>query len=124
MKQLDLFGKEKKNKKVVAEKTILETILNEIPYPVYPEYKFSSFRKWRADYFIDLSNGKGLICEFEGGVYTGGRHTRPIGFINDCYKYNTAVSMGIPVLRYTCKHLEDPEAIKTEILQSINSFIK
>jgi hypothetical protein len=123
MKQLTLFVTEKKKKPIkMDDKFVLENILNDLPYPVYSEYRFTYKRKFRFDYFISLDNNKGLAIEYEGGVYTNGRHVRPIGFINDCYKYNMAVSMGIPVLRYTCRHLEAPETVKAEILRAIKIF--
>lgn len=107
---------------LIMAKQILENILNEIPYRVLSEYRFCSTRKFRFDYFVLFSNNKGVAIEYEGGVFTQGRHTRPIGFINDCYKYNLACSLGVPVLRYTVKHLEDPQKVKNEILQAIKIF--
>lgn len=101
---------------------ILENILDEIPYKVYSEYKFSCTRRFRFDYFVSLPNNKGLGIEYEGGIFTNGRHIRPIGYINDCNKYNLALTLGIPVLRYTVKHLEDPERVKHEILITLKRF--
>ena len=99
-------------------KTALEGILNELPYDVILEYKFHSKRRFRIDYFIEIGN-KGVAIEYEGGVWNRGRHTRPTGFINDCTKYNLATSMGLFVLRYTIKHLDDPDAVKQQILDVI-----
>ncbi len=58
------------------------------------EYKFCPSRDWRADYRIG-----DVLIELEGGVYTGGRHNRPKGFIDDVYKYNTAVLLGYRLIR-------------------------
>lgn len=62
--------------------------------PLEKEYKFCPGREWRADYRI----GQWLI-ELEGGVYSGGRHTRAKGFIEDIYKYNMAAMLGYRVIR-------------------------
>lgn len=65
------------------------------------EYKFCPTRDWRADYRIGS-----LLIELEGGVYAkgkdgkqGGRHNRPGGFIDDCFKYNQAALLGYRLIR-------------------------
>ena len=63
-----------------------------------PEFRFCEWRKWPADYYCETATGKWLI-ELEGGVWTGGRHTRGKGFIEDCVKYNTATLLGYRVIR-------------------------
>jgi len=55
-------------------------------------------RKFRFDFVIPQA---GLVCEVEGGTWSGGRHTRGSGFRKDCEKYNLAVEYGYAVLRYT-----------------------
>lgn len=60
------------------------------------EYKFYPSRKWRFDHAIVEDK---IAIETEGGVWTGGRHTRGKGFINDMEKYNTATAMGWKVFR-------------------------
>ena len=62
------------------------------------EYKFHPKRKWRADFHIV---GKMILVEVEGGVWSGGRHTRGKGYIGDMEKYNAAVVMGYQVLRFS-----------------------
>lgn len=61
-----------------------------------PEYRFAPPRKWRFD-FAFLKHMVAL--EVEGGVWTGGRHTRGSGFVKDMEKYNTAAQLGWRVLR-------------------------
>jgi hypothetical protein len=63
--------------------------------PLEREYKFHPTRKWRFDYF----HSSGVAIELEGGIYTGGRHTRGSGFLKDMEKYNDAASRGILVFR-------------------------
>ena len=79
---------------------------------VVKEYKFHPVRKWRFDYAFT----KYLVAvEVDGGVWTGGRHINPAGYINDMEKLNTAASMGWLVLRITT---DDRFASKTyELIQ-------
>lgn len=58
------------------------------------EYQFCPTRQWRADYRVG-----NLLIELDGGVWNGGRHTRGQGFIDDCFKLNTAVMLGYRVIR-------------------------
>jgi very-short-patch-repair endonuclease len=60
------------------------------------EYRFHPHRRWRADYA--LVDAKVLI-ELEGGIYSGGRHSRASGFLADVEKYNAASMLGFVVLR-------------------------
>lgn len=85
------------------------------------EFAFAPPRKWRADYFwprstvaIGMEGGGWFLnarvaLEIEGGVFTGGRHTRGVGFLKDCEKYNTMAAMGIRLIRLTPKQLENGE---------------
>lgn len=62
------------------------------------EYRFHPTRRWRFDYAISAHK---IAVEVEGGVWTGGRHTRPKGFIGDVEKYNAATLLGWRVFRVT-----------------------
>lgn len=73
------------------------------------EYKFHPDRKWRADFFI---TGTNILIEVEGGIWSGGRHTRGKGFIADMEKYNAAAVMGFKVLRFDTQQVESGLAIK------------
>lgn len=72
------------------------------------EYRFHPKRKWRTDYAWPLAK---LALEVEGGVWTGGRHTRGAGFLKDCEKYNELAAMGWRLLRTTPSGLHDLETI-------------
>lgn len=62
------------------------------------EYRFHPTRKFRFDYAWPDAK---VALEVEGGVWTGGRHTRAAGFLKDVEKYNRAAAMGWRVLRCT-----------------------
>ncbi len=62
------------------------------------EYKFHPTRRWRFDYAIPQFR---IAIEIDGGVWTGGRHTRPKGYLGDLEKFNAAAAMGWVVLKFT-----------------------
>ena len=62
------------------------------------EYRFHPTRKWRFDCAWPL---RMIAVEIEGGIYTGGAHTRAKGFSEDCEKYNEATALGWRVYRFT-----------------------
>lgn len=80
-----------------------------VPLPVC-ELEFHRERKWRFDYAWPLER---LALEQEGGVNLErpGRHTRPIGFADDCRKYAEAVLAGWRVLRATPLQMRNGTAI-------------
>jgi hypothetical protein len=61
-----------------------------IPAPV-AEHKFHPRRKWRMDYAWPDAK---IFLEVEGGVWSGGRHTSPKGYLGDMQKYNEAACLG------------------------------
>lgn len=73
---------------------VLEAV--ELPLPV-AEHRFCE-RRWRFDYAWLAQK---IALEVEGGVWTGGRHTRGAGFVKDMEKYNHAAALGWRVLRCT-----------------------
>lgn len=87
--------------------------LKALKIPFEREYRFCE-RKWRFDFAFPE---KKIAVEVEGGIYSGGRHTRGYGFIADMEKYNTAAELGWRVFRFT------PQQIKTgKPLEKIESF--
>ena len=79
-----------------------------LPLPLR-EYSFHPVRRWRFDMAWP---DHVLAMEVEGGVWTGGRHTRGAGFIADIEKYNEAVLLGWRVLRTTGELIRRGEAIR------------
>ena len=105
--------------------TEMELILNEISnYDYHKEFKFLDNRKFRFDYVYLLSESliKGIAIEFEGGVWSAGRHIRPLGFIKDCEKYNLATVNGYIVLRFTSECLKNPDRIKSIIESTLINY--
>ncbi len=74
------------------------------------EYRFHETRKWRFDFAYPDQN---LAIEVEGGIWSGGRHTRGKGYEDDCEKYNTAALRGWTVLRFTGDMIKKGLAITT-----------
>ena len=73
------------------------------------EYQFHPKRKWKADFHLV---GKMILVEVEGGIWSGGRHTRGKGYIGDMEKYNAAVMMGYQVIRFSTEQVKSGKAIK------------
>lgn len=73
------------------------------------EYRFHPVRRWRFDYAIPSHK---IALEVEGGVWTGGRHTSPKGFLGDIEKYNTATLLGWRVFRTTPDALLTSDTLK------------
>lgn len=69
-------------------------VLGGLPY--VKELRFAPPRRWAFDYAWPALM---VALEIEGGVYSGGRHTRGRGFVADCEKYNSAALRGWVVLR-------------------------
>lgn len=62
------------------------------------EFKFHPARKWRFDFVHHPSK---IAVEIEGGQFCQGRHQRPLGFEQDCIKYDAAIFLGYRVFRLT-----------------------
>lgn len=93
-----------------------EIFLNASGIKFKKEHGFSNSKKWRFDYLILPEEDK-IAIEIEGGEFIRGRHQRPGGFKEDCYKYNCATSVGWRVLRYTYSMLdENPDQVLVDIM--------
>lgn len=89
--------------------TVLVTHLRACKINFEQEYKFHPKRKWRADFFI--TNTK-ILVEVEGGIWSGGRHTRGKGYLGDMEKYNEAAMMGFTVLRFSTEQVKSGLAVQ------------
>lgn len=73
------------------------------------EHRFSDTRGWRFDFACIPAK---IAIEVEGGTSSGkSRHSRGVGFSNDCEKYNAAARQGWEVYRFTTKMVKSAEAI-------------
>ncbi|MGE8570783.1 MAG: hypothetical protein ACN6NW_01955 [Acinetobacter amyesii] len=73
------------------------------------EFKFHQSRKWRADFHL---KGRMILIEVEGGIWSGGRHTRGKGYIGDMEKYNAATMLGYQVIRFSTEQVKSGLAIQ------------
>ncbi len=119
MKDKESITKAKKSRRT-AEKPPLRDVFTvicktDLKVECVKEFKFHPVRKWRFDYAVPEHK---IALEVEGGVWTGGRHTSPKGFLGDIEKYNTATLMGWRVFRTTPDELyrkKTLDLIKTAI---------
>lgn len=85
----------------------IQSALQSIGIESVAEYKFLKDRRFRFDLAIPSEM---IAIEFEGGIFTGGRHTRGKGYSNDAKKYNLAVMHGWKLIRYTPDVLSKKDA--------------
>ncbi len=74
------------------------------------EFMFAPPRRFRFDYCWPERK---IALEIEGGVFTRGRHTRPMGFLRDIEKYNLAAILGYRVIRCTPDEMKSGSIITT-----------
>lgn len=84
-----------------------------IPEP-QREFRFHPVRGWRFDFAWPEHR---IAVEQEGGVWSGGRHTRAEGYLADMEKYNHAVLEGWQLYRFTPEQMGNGEALR--FLQTI-----
>ena len=108
-------AKVKRQSKVKGEKVVSEgeaklaSDLKALRISFEQEYKFHPKRQWRADFHILETK---ILVEVEGGIWTGGRHTRGKGFIHDMEKYNAATVLGYQVLRFSTEQVKSGLAVR------------
>jgi very-short-patch-repair endonuclease len=76
--------------------------------PLVPEHRFHPIRKWRFDFAHPAAR---VAVELEGGIWSGGRHTRGAGYKGDCEKYNEATLGHWAIFRLTSVHSAELERI-------------
>ncbi len=85
------------------------------------QFKFHPVRRWKADIAIPAAM---LLIEIEGVARPGAknphtgkallsRHQTISGYREDCRKYNSAVTLGWRVLRFTQDMVKSGEALET-----------
>lgn len=84
--------------------------------PLQTEVVFCPGRKWRADFLHPETR---TLIELEGGVFSGGRHTRGRGFVADCEKYLEAWHLGFTVIRLTAPQLR--KEVVARVVARINA---
>lgn len=97
-----------------------------------PEFYFHPTRKWRFDFaFTELGLGSGvsglgnspdarrqILCPFlavevQGGIWTGGRHSRGSGLVKEHEKLNAAAVLGWRILYCTPQQVQTLEFART-----------
>lgn len=91
------------------EEIALHIRAHKLPEPER-EYRFDGTRKWRCDFAWP---DRMVAVEIEGGIWSGGRHTRGLGFEADCEKYNALAMRGWKLLRFTPAMVKSGLAIET-----------
>lgn len=66
-------------------------------------------RRFRCDLYWPEAK---VVCEVEGDIWRGGRHSRGNGMTTDAVKYNLLTLLGWKVLRVTANHIQNGEAIQ------------
>lgn len=73
------------------------------------EYRFAPPLRFRFDFaWVEQM----LAAEVQGGTWTNGRHSRGVGYHQDCYKANIATLAGWRVFRFTAEMVKDGTAIE------------
>jgi very-short-patch-repair endonuclease len=74
------------------------------------ELVFWPARKFRFDFAFIVER---IAIEVDGGLHSGGRHTRAKGFEKDCMKLNEAAILGWMVLRFSPSQISSGHAVHT-----------
>jgi hypothetical protein len=88
-------------------------VLRDAGYEVRTEVRVVPVRRWRFDIVV-VEPPIGI--EIQGATWAGGRHTRGIGYANDCEKLNAAMCAGWRVLWYTTHQItSDPLCVVRDV---------
>lgn len=102
-----------------SKRTELEDMLAQQMRAVGIEYRrevtFWPGRRWRFDFTVDRA---WLAIEVQGGIWTGGGHSRGSGQLRDAEKAAHAAIAGWRLMPVTGNHIKSGEAIRW-IQQSI-----
>lgn len=123
MKADKSIAKTKKSRQTAAKPPLRDvfTVIckTDLKVDCVKEFNFHPVRKWRFDYAVPEHK---IALEVEGGVWTGGRHTSPKGFLGDIEKYNTATLMGWRVFRTTPDDLYKKKTLDLMKSAILNDF--
>ena len=123
MKADKSIAKTKKSRQTAAKPPLRDvfTVIckTDLKVDCVKEFKFHPVMKWRFDYAVPEHK---IALEVEGGVWTGGRHTSPKGFLGDIEKYNTATLMGWRVFRTTPDDLYKKKTLDLMKSAILNDF--
>lgn len=123
MKADKSIAKTKKSRQTAAKPPLRDvfTVIckTDLKVDCVKEFKFHPVRKWRFDYAVPEHK---IALEVEGGVWAGGRHTSPKGFLGDIEKYNTATLMGWRVFRTTPDDLYKKKTLDLMKSAILNDF--
>lgn len=86
---------------------LIEHYLTELNVGWVREFRFDGNRRWRADFAVPEHR---VLIEVDGGAFVHGRHTRGVGFQNDCDKQNAATAQGWRVFRFTPRDVKTGKA--------------
>jgi hypothetical protein len=78
-----------------------------LPTPV-PEYRFAVPRRWRFDWAWP---GSRVALEVQGGLFTGGRHSRGPALRKEHEKLNRAAALGWRVCFVVPAQVDNGEAV-------------
>jgi hypothetical protein len=78
--------------------------------PAIAEYRFAPPRRWRFDWCWP---GFGIALENQGGIFSGGRHTRGAALLKEHEKLNAAAMHGFRVLYATPQTIQAPAMLAT-----------
>lgn len=97
----------KKPRKPTEADLLLPIHMRELGIPLVKEHKFSLTRQWQ----FDFANVEYRVAfEIEGGIHTGGRHTRGEGYQGDLTKYNMATALGWTLFRFSTEDVKTGDA--------------
>lgn len=100
----------------IALTTAFELLWAELGGPeLTSEFRFHPARRWRFDYCHETAKA---AIEIDGGTFVRGRHSRGVGYRNDCIKINVAQLMGYRVFRLTT------DMVNAEHVQPIIDFVR
>jgi len=109
-----------KTKKKVDHVAKISAALTLLKVDHVREYRFLHDRRFKFDIAIPKLM---IAVEFEGGVFTQGRHTRGTGYVNDVKKYNLATMHGWKLLRFTTADTNEKN-YEYRIAQDIKDFVE